>query len=457
MGVSQSLTILLESEGYREGHSLVTERKCLEAVELVGVNEIEDEKKIVQKLDEVVIHSKVSLVSIKDGGWNVDLINTNFLPDDAKSILQTPIASGSSPDSMFWHYEANARYSVGSGYYFDRSLSMCPGNSNPNPLREWWKSFWKLNIPQKIKIFFWRACFNWIPTKYNIARRGILTDGNCIVCNTSMETTLHALWDCKKLKHIRNEWSHLKAANAGNHASFLDLVIYWFSVVNKEDKKLFCVLVWKIWGCPNALLHNSPNTGIYEIFCWSKNFLVESLCNAQDKNKKIFDVPHLCSYWIPPVLGKLKMNCVATFDRMRERTGIGVMIRDSDGEVLACCSQRMETNMSTKLANLLAIQKGIQFGVDCGFLLSVIKLDNAVVIDWINNGSHVDSKFGTILMEINKLTDGPQGLLFRYVTKPANKAAQGLSKNALGISADTFWLEEFPSCIDRVIGSEKPG
>ncbi|KAK1575212.1 hypothetical protein Q3G72_003516 [Acer saccharum] len=156
----------------------------------------------------------------------------------------------------------------------------------------------------------------------------------------------------------------------------------------------------------------SIKEGISKIFCWSKNFLVESLCNAQDKNKKIFDVPHLCSYWISPVLGKLKMNCVATFDRIRERTGIGVVIRDSDGEVLACCSQRMETNMSTKLANLLAIQKGIQFGVDYGFLLSVIKLDNAIVIDWINNGSHVDSKFGTILMEINKLTDGPQGLLF---------------------------------------------
>ncbi|KAK0570711.1 hypothetical protein LWI29_005339 [Acer saccharum] len=117
------------------------------------------------------------------------------------------------------------------------------------------------------------------------------------------------------------------------------------------------------------------------------------------------------------------MNCATAFDRQNERTGIGVVVRDSDGEVLACCSQRLETTMSIKAANLLAIQKGIQFGVDCGFLLFVFELDDAEVIDWIKSGSHLDSKFGAILMEIKKLFDGPHGQLFRYVTKPANKAA----------------------------------
>ncbi|KAK0572530.1 hypothetical protein LWI29_033001 [Acer saccharum] len=158
-----------------------------------------------------------------------------------------------------------------------------------------------------------KNCFNWIPTKYNIARREILTDGNCIACKTSLETTMHALWDCKKLRHIQNEWSHLKAATTGNHANFMDLVIHWFSVVNEEDKMLFCVLVWRIWGCHNDLLHNSP---------------------------------------------------IQIFLRKGERTGIGVVVRDSDGEVLACCAQRLKTNMSIKAANLLAIQKGIHFGVD---------------------------------------------------------------------------------------------
>ncbi|KAK1559789.1 hypothetical protein Q3G72_018268 [Acer saccharum] len=151
------------------------------------------------------------------------------------------------------------------------------------------------------------------------------------------------------------------------------------------------------------------------------------------------------------------MNCAAAVDIHHARTGIGVVIRDADGAVLACCSQRMETKMSNKAAKLLAIQKGIQFGMDCGFPSCVAELDDAEVIDWIVSGSLLDSEFGAVLEELKNLADGPIGQLFRYVTKSANKAAHGLSRFAMGIMEDTYWLEEFPMCIGRVIDSDKPG
>ncbi|KAK0603449.1 hypothetical protein LWI29_005086 [Acer saccharum] len=154
---------------------------------------------------------------------------------------------------------------------------------------------------------------------------------------------------------------------------------------------------------------------------------------------------------------RLLWESLAAFDRQCGRTGIGVVVRDSEGEVLGCCSQNLETIMSSKAAHLLAIQKGIQFWVDCGFLIFVLEVDDAKVIDWINSGSHLDSEFGAILQEITILTEGPDGQLFRYTTKTSNKTAQGLSNYALGITEDMYWLEEFPICIARVIESEKPG
>ncbi|KAK1553043.1 hypothetical protein Q3G72_027753 [Acer saccharum] len=200
------------------------------------------------------------------GGWNVDLIKTNFLPMDAKSILRIPIASRNSPDVLIWNYE--------------------------------------------------RACLYWIPTKFNIARREVMTDGNCIACNTLIETTKHALWDCKKLKHIRNEWSHLKTVFRGNHANFLDFVIDCFSVVNEEDKRL--------------------------------NFLVEYDKHTQGKKHLISTGPLCVVNWIQPDRGKFKMNCAVSVNSRSERIGIGVIVKDSDGEVLACYSQRVEANMSNK-------------------------------------------------------------------------------------------------------------
>ncbi|KAK1576193.1 hypothetical protein Q3G72_011756 [Acer saccharum] len=180
------------------------------------------------------------------------------------------------------------------------------------------------------------------------------------------------------------------------------------------------------------------------------------MSTVQKNIHKVFAAPHLCPYWIPPALGMLKMNCAVSFDRQHDRTGIGVLVRDADGEVIGCCSQRLDFNMSVKAANLLAVQKGIRFGVDFGFLLCAIELDNVDVIDWINKGSHLDSEFGAVILELNKLTEGPQGLMFRFIPKSANMAALGLSSIAFDIYDDTFWLDEFPICIDRVIDSEKP-
>ncbi|KAK4841541.1 hypothetical protein QYF36_006108 [Acer negundo] len=62
---------------------------------------------------------------------------------------------------------------------------------------------------------------------------------------------------------------------------------------------------------------------------------------------------------------------------------------------------KLEANMSYKAANLIAIHKGLQFGIDCGLSPHVIELDDKKVIAWVNSGSHFDSTFGAILMDIN--------------------------------------------------------
>ncbi|KAK0578624.1 hypothetical protein LWI29_013325 [Acer saccharum] len=62
---------------------------------------------------------------------------------------------------------------------------------------------WKMGIPLKIKLFIWKACNDWIPTKGNLGRRGIPCDGICPICSKSLEHTLHALWDCYNLRYAR--------------------------------------------------------------------------------------------------------------------------------------------------------------------------------------------------------------------------------------------------------------
>ena len=56
-----------------------------------------------------------------------------------------------------------------------------------------WKVLGKLKLPNKIKVFGWRACCNVLPTWVNLVHRKIIQDNRCEVCKFEAETGIHAL------------------------------------------------------------------------------------------------------------------------------------------------------------------------------------------------------------------------------------------------------------------------
>lgn len=77
-----------------------------------------------------------------------------------------------------------------------------PGPSNPLMLKNFWTNIWKLNIPNKVKHFLWRACSDSLPTKRSLARRKFITNASCDLCPDQPEDVIHALWDCYGVKEI---------------------------------------------------------------------------------------------------------------------------------------------------------------------------------------------------------------------------------------------------------------
>ena len=56
-----------------------------------------------------------------------------------------------------------------------------------------WKVLWKLKVPNKIKVFGWRACRNILPTRVNLVHKKIIQDNRCELCKFEVETGIHAL------------------------------------------------------------------------------------------------------------------------------------------------------------------------------------------------------------------------------------------------------------------------
>ena len=54
-------------------------------------------------------------------------------------------------------------------------------------------------MPNKVRIFLWRACSEALPTKLNLQKRKVLDNLSCSLCQTATESTLHALRGCEYL------------------------------------------------------------------------------------------------------------------------------------------------------------------------------------------------------------------------------------------------------------------
>lgn len=99
-----------------------------------------------------------SLMCTDHLSWDCELVRDIFNARDFNQIMSLPLPLVSRTDSIYWGREESGVYSVKSAYRvaregFDVVGEVC------------WAGIWKLNIPPKMKCFFWALCTLRLPTK----------------------------------------------------------------------------------------------------------------------------------------------------------------------------------------------------------------------------------------------------------------------------------------------------
>ncbi|KAK2644874.1 hypothetical protein Ddye_020069 [Dipteronia dyeriana] len=74
------------------------------------------------------------------------------------------------------------------------------------------------------------------------------------VCNIlkEIESTIHALWDCKMLRALRYTWFLRFPALDTKFPSFYDMKYKCSTIMNTQEAELFCLCMWRIWYCRNS-------------------------------------------------------------------------------------------------------------------------------------------------------------------------------------------------------------
>uniref|UniRef100_A0A7N2KMP7 Reverse transcriptase zinc-binding domain-containing protein n=1 Tax=Quercus lobata TaxID=97700 RepID=A0A7N2KMP7_QUELO len=175
--------------------------------------------------------------------------------------MSIPLSERLPADRFVWAYicqraisrlEAHIRW-----LWASSSNNNCGGFSNERKSKSFWKTLWRLNIPNKVKSFAWNASKNILPTKanLNLCRRHVVADSVCEACGVESESSSHALWDSKKAQEV---WRISGLSFDAHGLVFPEFIEFlWHLKFGKcmgDDVLEFVIMVaWCIWYNRNAV------------------------------------------------------------------------------------------------------------------------------------------------------------------------------------------------------------
>ena len=198
-------------------------------------------------------------------------------------------------------------------------------SSRGNDKRKVWKALWKLKVPNKIKIFRWRACHGILTTRFNSAKRNIIVETGCPICLQSPETEVHVLWECPAAQDV---WvgSRTKLQNCPlGQQDMLQLFDYLMNRLEPEEVELFLVQAWMLWNQRNSVMHG----GKLKDPGWLNTLAEEWLEESAQAQQLFVTLRGTERYvWRPPSHPFFKLNFDAAVIKEKGMSGFGAMIRN---------------------------------------------------------------------------------------------------------------------------------
>ena len=128
--------------------------------------------------------------------------------------------------------------------------------------------------------------------------------------------------------------------------------------------EIVAYITWRIWANRNASRVGSPSLPLSQI-CKDALEQLNEFQAAIILSLLIAIVSHL-THWLPPPLLQLKANCDGAIFNGLDCAGLGIVIRNSKGLVIAALSEKVTLPPSMEDLEALAWQTSVTFAIELG-------------------------------------------------------------------------------------------
>lgn len=319
---------------------------------------------------------KVSdLMESNGNGWNTELVRTTFNPQLAIKVIQTPTRITAGEDDIWWPANKEGEYTVKSGYQemwqAGRTINLNPSGSESIET-EVWKGIWSAQIPQKVKMFIWKCCWNILPVKENLCKRRVVRTGICTICNKEIETVEHSLLFCD---WVRPVWLGSQLQIIPQRQNVTSFHVWFLARIKLFQQSpaiqvfamvSLCITLWQIWKQRNSAYFDQKNPCPMATIIQANSFIKEILQvneNQQNSQDTQLIKSSQQTFWRPPRPGIIKINTDAGFNVQKAIGSAGIVARDFNGDLLCGFSKKFPAT-SPLIAEGLALREALAIAVN---------------------------------------------------------------------------------------------
>ncbi|KAH9758687.1 hypothetical protein KPL71_016758 [Citrus sinensis] len=348
-------------------------------------------------------------------------------------------------DEVMWHYDRKGQYSVKSGYQIALNLKFLVRPTSSAAAQNQWNTIWLLTLPEKIRIFTWRAAKNLLPSAENLWKRKVIQEPVCHFCNNKLETVFHALMGCKVVQKIWKITRFEDDLKDCVDQDILSLLIGLKLRRSNDDLELLVSILWVIWNARNKWIFKrvkeSPQVTVYKAEAVLEAFRRTQIPAATHIDKQRSP---MLKAWNPPQKGFYKVNVGAATNSEKQIAGLGAVIRDEDGNVIAAAVKVSKFYGDVCFAEAEAVEWGLQVARNACIESLIVESDAKEIVKLVNNNRGYRSEILWTISEVQKMLKSFSSVCVQYANRSCNAIAHSLAKLALEMLETFVWMGSYP-------------
>ena len=224
-------------------------------------------------------------------------------------------------------------------------------------------------------------------------------------------------------------WANTKLWVFGSPLAFQNFkeALLWI-LDHAKSPGIFAVTVWGVWSQRNSVRLHKPADALHQILLIAKEMLVEYRAGQVHTTTSFNPSVAQSAKWKAPSSELVKINDDGAVFPNSNLAGVGVVIRDSHGCVLASCSKLIPSAHSGEEIEAQAATVALSFVADIGFSRAVLEGDSWTVFRALQNVDFSLASYG-LLVEEAKL-EAKKFLQFLY----SHMKREGLARSTISIS-----------------------